>query len=124
MNLEEKIKECYSLSQFCRLIGFHVNGRGIKKAKKLIEEKNLDISHFDGNVRSRTKYKKIKKKCPVCGKGFETKNNSREKKTCSYSCSNSYFRKGSKNGNWKEECYRSTCFEYHKKICVIVERIK
>ena len=39
--------------------------------------------------------------------------------TCSYACSNKLFRSGPKNGNWKEETYRSTCFYYHKKECII-----
>jgi hypothetical protein len=121
MKLDEEIKNCYSLSQFCRLLGFHVNGTGMRKAKKIISDNNLDISHFDGNLQSKIKYEKIKKECPVCGKLFETqrRGDSREKTTCSHSCSNSYFRSGNKNGNWKDDRYRTTCFLYHKKECVV-----
>ena len=42
-----------------------------------------------------------------------------EKVTCSYSCSNTHFRSGKLNPNWKEDSYRSTCFHYHKKECII-----
>ena len=99
MKLDEEIKNCYSLSQFCRLIGFHVNGTGMRKAKKIINDNNLDISHFDGNLKSKIKYEKIEKECPVCGKLFETqrRGDKREKTTCSHSCSNSHFRSGDKN---------------------------
>jgi hypothetical protein len=61
---------------------------------------------------------RIKKECPVCSKVFETLK-SEDKKTCSYSCSNKFFRRGEQNGNWKNESYRSTCFLYHKKECVV-----
>ena len=44
---------------------------------------------------------------------------SRDAKTCSYSCANTYFRSGEQNGNWKQDSYRSTCFLYHKKECVV-----
>jgi hypothetical protein len=126
MNLNKEIKNCYSLSQFCRLLGYHVNGSGMRKAKKLIEDNNLDISHFDGNLKAKIKYELIEKECPVCGTKFITKGNSREKMTCSYSCSNTFFRSGKDNPNWKEIStqYRSKCFEYHKKECVICKEEK
>lgn len=52
--------------------------------------------------------------CPVC----ETKY-SKNSKTCSYACANTLFRSGTNNGNWKDSSYRSTCFKYHKKECII-----
>ncbi len=54
------------------------------------------------------------KECPVCGKMH-----SKKSVTCSYSCSNKYFRTGENNGNWKQDSYRSTCFLYHKRECVV-----
>ena len=54
------------------------------------------------------------KTCPVCSKQFNGNG-----KTCSYSCSNTFFRSGENNPNWKEEQYRSTCFLHHEKKCVI-----
>lgn len=55
------------------------------------------------------------KPCIVCSKPVKTK----DAVTCSYSCSNKHFRRGPDSPNWKEEAYRSTCFHYHKKACVI-----
>jgi len=59
--------------------------------------------------------------CPVCSKPIK---NYKTNKTCSHACANTYFRSGSDNPNWKdhgtsEGTYRSTCFLYHKKECVI-----
>jgi len=70
------------------------------------------------------KYKKIIKICPVCGSKFETKNDKKETTTCSYSCSNTYFRSGTSNPNWKGNNYRTICFAYHKKECVICKENK
>jgi hypothetical protein len=132
MNYSEIIKICYSFSDFCKIIGLPVNGLGIKKAKKIIEENNLIITHFDGGKRKKIKYERVKKECPVCKKEFETKKgNKKEKKTCSISCSNTLFRSGSNNGNWKEINdydsrnrtfaikYRKICFDNHKHECVV-----
>ena len=66
------------------------------------------------------KWERIIKQCPICEKEFETlKGHPREKMTCGYSCSNTYFRSGENNPNWKQSSYRTTCFEYHKKECVV-----
>ena len=56
--------------------------------------------------------------CPICKTEFLT-STKRPSATCSYACSNKMFRTGPNNGNWKEECYRTTCFHYHKKECVV-----
>ena len=56
------------------------------------------------------------KHCPICNNIIKTpKHNT----TCSHSCANTFYRTGKNHGNWKEESYRSTCFFYHKKECVI-----
>ena len=123
MNLEEEIKNCYSLSAFCKVLGLHNNGNNIKKVKKIILNNNLDSSHFNGNLKAKIKYETIEKNCPVCEKKFTSqKREDRYKKTtCSYACSNTYFRTGINNPNWKENSkqYRNTCFFFHKKECVI-----
>lgn len=65
-------------------------------------------------------YEPIEKNCPICGTKFTTRKDSpREKMTCSHSCANSYFRSGVNNPNWKENSYRSTCFHFHKKECIV-----
>ena len=56
------------------------------------------------------------KLCIVCNKPIK---NYKFNTTCSYSCSNTYFRSGPDHGNWKEDAYRSTCFNFHKKKCVV-----
>ena len=137
MNYTEAIKVCYSLSDFCRVLNLPVNGLGIKKAKKIIIENNLITDHFDGGKNKKIKYERIKKICPVCNLEFETKKgNKREKTTCSISCSNTIFRSGTNNGNWKNINdfdsrsrtfaikYRKICFENHKHECIICRENK
>jgi hypothetical protein len=70
-------------------------------------------------------YPPIEKVCPICEQIFNTSLGSpREKTTCSHSCANSYFRSGINNPNWKESSYRTTCFHYHKKECVVCKESK
>ena len=65
-------------------------------------------------------YEPIEKDCPICGTKFTTgKDSPREKITCSHSCANNYFRSGVNNPNWKENSYRTTCFHFHKKECIV-----
>ena len=56
--------------------------------------------------------------CPVCNVKF-----SKESITCSHACANSFFRSGENNPNWKQDSYKSTCFLYHDKKCVICGEI-
>lgn len=119
----EKIKEIISKStnyeQVSKKVFGYSNGKSISKLRSLVFNHGIDISHFT-NKRKTVKYKIITKKCPVCGDPFTTKCGvKREKITCSYSCSNIYFRSGEDNGNWKDDAYRSTCFLHHKKECII-----
>lgn len=53
--------------------------------------------------------------CPICDKPITRTKNI----TCSRSCANSFFRKKQRNPNWKEDSYRSTCFAFHEKKCVV-----
>lgn len=54
------------------------------------------------------------KECPVCktmhGKGGAT---------CSYACSNTYFRSGKDNPNWNPDKYTKICWEHHGKKCLV-----
>ena len=54
-------------------------------------------------------------RCPICN----NIKNSLDSATCSYSCSNTLFRSGSNNGNYKGTNYTTICFSYHKKECVV-----
>ena len=116
------IKISYSKSDVCRNLGWSINGWHLKKVTNLIEEYNIDTSHFDNGKSKVIKYERITKECPVCSSVFETlKGHKNEKTTCSCSCSNSYFRSNTNNPNWKEDVYRSTCFHYHTKKCIVCE---
>ena len=136
MNYKELIIECYSVSDFCRKIGFTTNGRDIKRAKNIIIDESLDISHFD-IYSSRKLYINLEKICPVCKNIFNTKNNKKEKITCSRSCSNTHFRSGENNANYKDidsynlnrtnsliKKYRELCFSKHKKECIVCNENK
>lgn len=57
-----------------------------------------------------------RKNCPLCARPIR---NYKTGKTCSHACANKQFRSGRNNGNWKEDAYRTTCFEVHEKICVV-----
>lgn len=73
--------------------------------------KTLYCSHECQSLSKKTSNVKT---CPACGVVFD-KNTT----TCSYSCSNKHFRTGPNHGNWKENSYRTTCFHYHSKACVV-----
>lgn len=119
-NILKAFKEATSKSEVCRILGYHTNGTGFRKINSLILEYSIDISHFDKGLSKRIKYPKINKECPSCGNIFETREGAAdEKTTCSNGCANTFFRSGVNSPNWKHDAYRSTCFHYHKKECVI-----
>lgn len=121
------VEESVSKSEVCRKIGIPTNGRGLHKITLLSEEYDIDISHFSHKAainKFQRKYELVTKKCPVCGVDFQTnKGHSREKITCSYSCSNTHFRSGQNNPNWKNDIndwgYRKICFSIWKAECII-----
>lgn len=117
MEKKEIIKSSKTISEaIIKLFGYY-NGKTKKKFLALVYVEKIDISHL---TKRKFKYERITKICPVCGKEFITeKGSKREKTSCSYACSNTYFRSGKQNPNWREESYRSTCFEEHEKKCVI-----
>lgn len=118
-NIEKIISESFSINDVCLKIYGYSNGRNLEKTRKIIESSNIETTHF-GIGKKNIKYERIEKICPVCDKKFETHLGARkEKTTCSHSCSNTYFRAGKNNGNWSDDSYRSTCFFYHKKECII-----
>ena len=64
-----------------------------------------------------------KKLCPVCDEPIK---NWKTSTTCSYGCANTYFRSGKDNPNYgnitnpnSSYTIRKTCFEHHKRECVI-----
>ena len=115
--MEEIIKNSQTKAEAIRKIYGYDNGTSRKKFKKLLNENNFDTSHFSLQPR---KHKLIIKTCPICGNEFkDTENKDRQKTTCSYSCANTYFRSGLNNPNSKSHNYRTVCFHYHKKECII-----
>lgn len=121
--MEEHIKNSETISDAIKLIYGFDNGTTRRKFNKLVKENNYDITHLRSR---RLKHKVVIKECPVCGVEFETQIGTKnEKSTCSYSCSNTYFRSGKNNPNWKlisdskDRKYRDICFIYHNKECVV-----
>src|ERR1022692_950988 len=94
-NLEQIVKESFSINDLCVKIYGYCNGRTIKKVIDILFENKFDVSHF-GKGKKLIKNKRIIKICPVCEKEFETIENKKEKTTCSHGCSNSYFQHGKK----------------------------
>lgn len=93
----EKFKLIVSKSngtgEICRKYNFSDNGKSRNFIKKYINDLNLNIEHFGKNNHPR-KYSIIEKICPVCDNIFKTlENHPREKKTCSYKCSNNFFKR-------------------------------
>ena len=115
--LIDLLSKSNSKSALLKYLHLSDNGRNRKHLDKLINEFKLDLSILKVNRRKDTKF--INKICPVCESVFETVTGEREKKTCSYSCSTTFFRSGVNNPNWKDEAYRTTCFLYHEHKCVV-----
>jgi hypothetical protein len=119
-------KECYSYNDVCLKHCGYSNGKAMSKMRNFAFNNAVDTSHFD-NKNYTTKYELIEKVCPVCFKNFTTrKGHPREKETCSYGCSNTYFRSGEDNGGYKEideldskVKYVRICFNSHVKKCII-----
>ena len=114
--MEKIIKESKSIAQVVKKIFGYDNRYARDKVEKFIKENNISTYHFGGNK----KLSRQVKICPVCNKNFESLINHRDEKvTCSHSCANSFFRSGKNNPNWKDDRYTTTCWEYHKKQCII-----
>jgi hypothetical protein len=93
MNINKKIIELIPNSKNINDVIFKLgkkSGGGInKKIKNIIEEENLNTSHFIKIKPKPLKYKIIKKTCPSCGNVFETQDGLKhEKFFCNLSCAN------------------------------------
>jgi len=129
--MKEIISKSNSFNEVSMQYYGYANTKTYLKIKKFIKENNINIAHFPKNAANlkRTKYKKIKKICPICEKEFETRLGSpKEKIVCSHACANTYFRSGEKNPNYKKDenltgiiKYVKICFRYHEKKCVYCE---
>ena len=125
--LQKAINNALSMADVLRNLSLPEGGGYRRKLKKMIETHGLDISHLNGRKatsKKNTIWRKIRKSCPVCGNCFETQlGHPREKQTCSYSCSNTHFRSGENNPNWKEisSQYRDICFQLYDHKCIVCE---
>ena len=61
---------------------------------------------------------KNKRDCEACGTSIA---DWKYATTCSTGCYNTLYRSGPNNPNWKSTSYRSTCFHYHEKKCIICD---
>lgn len=113
------VAESYSYSDISRKIGVSIGTTNTTKFKARIKELNLDVSHFDRGMANR-KYPLVEKNCPVCDVVFIASSGSPdEKTTCSYSCSNTFFRSGKNHPNWKDSGtdYRKTALASYPHRC-------
>lgn len=117
-----------TLSECLKKLNLYDNSKIRTKLSQKINDLNIELLPND----SKFKYKKIIKNCPICNNEFETQvNHPREKQTCSYSCSNTFFRSGINNGNHitnliiknpeytSNQLYRSLGIYCHGKECII-----
>ena len=122
----QAVSQSYSKSAVCRIMGWNINGTGLRLVSTMAKKWKIDTSHFSLSESYR-KYPLKNKICPICQTSFITSIGSpKEKQTCSYSCSNTLFRSGKDNPNYKqpgthssEKAYRSLCFTKYKPKCII-----
>ncbi len=120
----EIIQSSETISETIKKIYGYDNGRTRKSFFEFVEKNNIDITHLK---KRKMLYEMKIKICPVCNNQFESKiGNKEERTTCSYSCSNTFFRSGENNPNWgnfgdsqERNGYRRIGFNHHKKECVV-----
>lgn len=118
------IKNSKSLTEVCNKIGKPIGGAYFRWIKTFSKKNNIDLSHFC----KKSKYKILSKECPICKKIFQCKNSKKENKTtCSYSCSNSFFRRKNNNGSYIDgrslygTKYRTICIKHYGHKCLLCE---
>lgn len=114
--LQEYVKNSYSAAAIARLLGYSPKGTYTTIIYSFLKENLIDTSHW--TVNGRPPCQKITKMCPVCNKEF-TRTVSEPTVTCSYSCSNTYFRSGENNPNWGggERAYRKRALSHYGSKC-------
>lgn len=111
---------CSTPTDVARKNGLCLKGKTLKQVRVYLEENGIVL-----NKVKKYKWTRSEKACPVCGKYFEVQvGHPKEKVTCSYSCSNTFFRSGKDNPNYKEipegqAAYVLLCFRHHQKKCVV-----
>ena len=116
-DLLENLKTSKTLADIYEKAGYtrKPNSRTRAKVREAYNQLGVDLN---------TLFKSIKphptKTCPVCQKSFKPSRGGKgSSTTCSYSCANTYFRSGENNPNYKGTNYRTICFNFHDKKCVV-----
>lgn len=121
------VSTCKSKGQVCRALNIPSSGQYFRRIQNDIDRWKIDTSHFMriGGYFTR-KYQLIEKQCPICNTTFVTTSGPKEQVTCSVGCSNSFFRTGKNNPNYKdiqdrahEAQYRLICFKHYEQRCAI-----
>lgn len=95
----------------------HKNNLAKAREKLQTSKVSCDIcgkEFHKGGFPNHRKLCSARKECPVCGEYFSGKG-----KTCSHGCANTFFRSKENHPNWNNNSYRSTCFQYHPKMCIV-----
>lgn len=117
--LLQLVDESTSCSNLLVKMGFTQKGDWSRIVKEFLLQNDVDISHFvTGGLPRKTPAYGI---CPVCNKKFNQPKSSKQNTTCSYSCSNTFFRSGKNNPNYKTEAtlgtYRAKALKYYGNCC-------
>lgn len=114
-------------SKYQNLITSKFRGKFLRKNCKFCNKMlaiNVIIRHQNRCVKNPNVAEEFKKICPICDKTFYHKE---DRTTCSYACSNKFFRHGKEGGaqyktdNYliNKSKYRDICFRYHEPKCVV-----
>ena len=109
----------YAACPFYKQNRFSINANNVK-AKCKFCDRVIGVNNIKRHVSYCYLNLKNLKLCPVCDLPIE---NYKTSTTCSYACSNSFFRSGENNPNWQQDSYTTTCFLYHSKQCIICKEI-
>lgn len=88
----ENLKKVNSFGELCKLYEVYTNGRIHKFFKELVCKYNFSTEHWK-IIPHNKKWNCVSTECPVCKTIFQTKSGGRGcSKTCSYKCSNTFFK--------------------------------
>lgn len=113
-----------SKEEVFRKLNLKSGGHSTKYVNNMVEKLGLS---FDTLKQNRYNKYHIKKICPVCGKEFYTDvgEKGRKQECCSYACSNTYFRSGENNGQYKsgifvsQDAHKIIGFRHHPHKCCV-----
>jgi hypothetical protein len=114
-----------SLGEVCKKLGYSNHGRNTKEIRIFLDKNSIDTEHFSRGGPLKKSFN-IDKICPVCGKSFSVLNYGKQvrKVTCSYSCSNTYFRSGKNAGNYIDGKHTNgygTISSFYTKHCIALK---